>query len=490
MSEQVSVKVSADSTPFAAGLARVENALDSFKHHTTEQFGEVGKELAEAFALTAVIEGIKSLFEEFSHIQDLSEKLGTSAESVQRLGVVAKSAGLDTETLVKTLQKSNRNAVEAVEGNEELSEAFERLGVDAKEFINASPEEQLKLLSEGFEKSGQNGETLDAIYKALGKTGLEVIPILRKGPEALAEEMAAAKAASNDTVATIKDVTEKFEKLWGNFKAFGAEAINFVLKRVEALGTGFAAITAYVSNLTSGLDAAAKAYDDVIQAAADLQIEQERKRQEEQKKNKPVDTDALEGAKKRGEEEKKAAEELIKLREQNAKKEEEAHFRSLSLLQKQKELEENIASLKSKKAATPLEVEQNRGKILDYRKELESVNKEIGRELEKQDKERAEKLKKGLQEVSRAELKEKKEELKNMEEYLNELTSKKSFSVDSLRQIGGGVAGANYQVDAAKVDMQRQQVDYAKQQVDRLNQIIEALQSQEQIIQTYDGSFS
>ena len=492
MSEQVSVKVSADSSAFSAGLAKIENSLESFKHHASEQFSEVGKELLAAFAVSAVIEGIKSLFEQFSHVQDLADKLGTSAESVQRLGVVARAAGVDTETLTKALQKGTKNAFEAATGNAELSAQFEALGIDAKEFANLAPEEQLKELAEAFEKTGGNAQTLDAISKALGKTGLDLIPILRKGPEALAEEMDAAKVASNDTVATMKEVTETFEKLWANFKGYAAEAIDYVSKRVQALGTGFAAIGNFIANLRHGLSAAKEAFSETLDAAAELQVEEDRKKEDEAKKKKPVDTDAIEAAKAKAEQEKKDAEELAKLKEQNAKKEEEAHYRNLELLEKQKELEENIAALKNKTPANELEGEQNKGKILDYQKELEGVNKEIARDKEREEKKLQDELAKEEKDKAREQLRAKKEALKEAQKSASELEKlqKGSFSVDSLRQIGGGIAGVNYNLNAAKDDMQRQQLEYARQQVDKLTQIVDRLEKQGQEIPTYDGTFN
>jgi len=492
MSEQVSVKVSADSSAFSAGLARIENSLESFKHHASEQFSEVGKDLLAAFAVSAVIEGIRSLFEEFSHVQDLADKLGTSAESVQRLGVVAKAAGVDTETLTKALQKGTKNAFEAATGNAELAAQFEALGIDAKEFANLAPEEQLKEMAEAFEKTGGNAQTLDALTKALGKTALDIIPILRKGPEALKDEMDAANVASADTVATMKEVTETFERLWANFKAYGANAIDWIIKRTQALGTGFAAIYAYVTNLTHGLNAAAKAYDDVIQAAADLQLEEEQKKEEAAKKKKPVDTDAIEAAKAKAEQEKRDAEELAKLKEQNAKKEEEAHYRNLELLQKQKELQEHIAELQNRKPASDLEAEQDKGKILDYQKELEGVNKEIARDKEREEKKLQDELAKEAKDKARDELRSKKEALKEAQKSATELEKlqKGSFSVDNLRQIGGGIAGVNYNLNAAKDDMQRQQLEYARLQVDKLQQIVDKLETQGQEIPSYDGSFN
>jgi len=490
MANDVNVVLGSNNSPLNAGLAAAKHAVDGFKEHAEESFKDVGKELAGAFAIGAVVEGIRGLIEQFSHIQDVSEKLGTSAESLQRMGAVAKLAGVDMESFVKTLQKGTKNAIDAIRGNEELAGAFEDLGVDAKEFVNAAPEEQLIQLAEGYQKSGQNAETLNAILKALGKSGADIIPILRKGPEALREEMTSAATASNETVAKLKDAGDTMEKIWMKVKVAAAESLNWIISRTEALGTGVAAIVAYVSNLTHGFDAATEAANQVIDAAANLKVEEDNKKEKAAKGRKPVDADALEGIK----EAQRAEEELAKLKEENFKKEHEAYLRSLSLIERKKELETELTNLELQdiNSKNDLEHEQNKGKALDVKKELEGANKDIAKEDEKNAKDRFQKAKKSEEERLKGIIDERKKALKESEKGLSDLEKIKSphFTVDSLRQIGGGVAGAHYQHSTNKDDLIKQQVQHAKQSVDLQTKILAALEKREQQVQQYDGGFN
>jgi hypothetical protein len=490
MGNDVNVVVGANNSPLNAGLAAAKKSVDSFKEHTEESFKELGGELAGAFAVGAIVEGMHSLIEQFSHIQDISEKLGTSAESLQRMGAAAKLAGLDMEGLVKAMQKGTRNAVEALKGNEELAGAFEDLGIDAKEFANAAPEEQLIKLAEGYEKSGQNAETLDAIMKTLGKSGADIIPLLRKGPEALREELDSASVASNETVANLKEAGDTMEKVWMKVKAAAATSLNWMIEHVKALGTGIAAIVAYVSNLTNGFEAASEAMDKVYDDAAELQFEEKQQKEAEAKNKKPVDTDALDGLK----EAKKQAEELQKLKDENAKKEHEAYMRSLDLLERKAELEREILNiqLQNENAKDDTERETNKGKILDIKKELESANKDIERENERHAKEQFEKNKKATEQNLRETIAAKKKALSDSEKDLNSLekAEHKTTSVDDLRKIGGGVAGANYHIGASKDDLIKQQVEHAKQSVEIQQKILAALEKQEQQVQSYDGGFN
>lgn len=492
MAHDVNVTVGASTSPLETGLNQAKGAVEGFRHHASEQFGALGKEMLGAFAFAAILEGIKSIFDEFGKFQDLSEKFGTSAESLQHIAEVAKGAGIEVESVMKALSKGKKNSAEAVAGNVELAEAFERLGVSAKEFQNLSPEEQLIKLSEEFEKSGDSAEYLNNITKALGKSGQDTFALLRMGPEGLREELEDAAAASNEAIASIDNAGDNLNKVWGRMKVAGAEAINYVIKRVEALGVAMAAAVEFVSNLGDGFAAAKAKAAQALEAAAQLNVEEEKAAEEKAKRRaaNEIKASAAEDSK----EAKKAAEELGKIQEDNAKKQEEAYMRSLSLLERKAELERKIANenlAAQNQTLTPLEREKAKGKALDLTAERDSVNKEIARDEEKAAQEQGKKMAKLAKEQIKEVLDAKKDELKDAEKSLSTLEKvNRSFNVDSLRAIGGGVAGANYNPNSAKDDLQKQQVDLARQQVERLNTLISTLEKAGTSVMQYDGSFT
>jgi len=480
MAHDVSVKIGSENSALDTGLAKAKHAVEGFKEHASESFKEVGKELLGVFAVGAIIEGIHSLIEEFSQLADTASRLDTTAESLQRIAYAAKLSGTDLQTVTKGLEKVTITAQEALEGNEGLADAFEKLGINAASFIDLSPEEKLLALSKATEEAEHSSAELGRAYKeVLGKAAGELLPLLKEGPEGLKELFSSATVASNEAVAKLKEDGDKIEGVWMSFKAAAVTAIGFVIDSVQVLWAALNTIGTFLAELPNGFKAATEAADDFSKEWF------AKREKEKEARNKPKPKTDIEGliakADKKDDEEKKAAEELAKLQDENFKKEHEAYLRSLSLLERKRELQRDLLNLDLQAAGTTSDVEKEKikGKQLDVKNELSNVDKDIAREDEKKQKEQVELAKKSAQEKAKAEIDGKKKALKDAEKNLSGLEKLKdsTISVDQLRSIGGGLAGANYKVDTAKNDLQRQQVDYAKQQVEKLTQVIATLEA-------------
>lgn len=493
MSSEVKVVVGAETSALSAGLAAATHAVDEFKEKASESFKEFGSEMLGGLGVAAAVEGIHSLVEEFSKVEDQAERLGTTAEAIQRIGAVAKSVGSDVETFAKSLQKGSRNAVEALQGSEELASAFEKLGIEAKEFANASPEEQLVQLAEGYEKAGQSAETNLALFKAFGRSATDLIPALRKGGETLREEMESAAVASNATVASLKESGEHIEAFWRSLKAHGADALNAVIHKTQELGQAAAVAYAYISNLSHGFAAAKKAAEEAAEAAAEINQEEEKKRDDKGKKRTPVDPEALDGAKKKADQEKEAA----RLKEENDKKAHEMELRSYDLQKRKVELQKDYkkALEEQQGAQTNVDQEKGRSKRLDVQRELAATQKEIdeetARSAERTVKQVMAEEHKHNELEAREKLSAQKKALSEAEKDLGKLKSlqEKHVSVDDLRRIGGGAAGVNYKAGASRDDMIRQQVQHAQKSVELLQKLVEATEKQNQSnVMSFDPS--
>lgn len=487
----VSVQVSANTTAFNAGLAKVQSGVTAFKNHTQGQFEDLGRNLVGAFAFTAIIGSVQGLLDHFGRIQDLADRFDESAGSIQRIGEAAKLSGTDLEVVVAALQKAGNNAFKAVEGNADLAEAFTVLGGSADEFLNMSLEEKLTQLSTGFADGGANAEKLKAAMEILGKAGGELAPLLAQGPEALRAQFEAANVATDESVLKLAQAGDKIDKTFSNIRAVGATALAALIDGAETLWAALNTVGVFLANLPDGLKAATEAADQFSKEWAEA-----RKAEETPEAKPKVDVEAIrekaEAAKKGADDEKKAADELAKIQAENAKKEEDAYMRSLSLLQKKLELERQIKEMQSFIPANELEEEKNKGKVLDIQKELEGVNKQLEQDQDRKDKEKQDKAKKAAADLAKAELEAKQDELKKAESGLSDLDRQgTAVTVDSLRQVGGGVANADYQQLAKSDDLQRQAVDLQRQTVEQLKQAVTALQNANKPNTSLgDGSFS
>ena len=175
------------------------------------RFKKVGKAMAASMAIGAV--AVIGMFNKFRHEMDrigkLSKRLEETPETLQRIGLAAELAGADLETVVKGAQKFVRSVVEASEGSKIYKRAMDVLGLSAKDLLELPLEEQLIALSDAYVKSGKGGAELAAIQDLLGKQGVELIPLLREGPEELRKAMERAKPVSAAMIADMEKLNDE-----------------------------------------------------------------------------------------------------------------------------------------------------------------------------------------------------------------------------------------------------------------------------------------
>jgi len=490
MPEKVTVEVGANASPFAAGLARIENSLDQFKEKASETFADVGKEMLSGLAFASIVEGIKGIVESAEDLKHLSDRTGESVESLQKLKLIAAETGTSIEEIAKAMRKGAIASAEAIKGNEELKNAFGALGIEAEKFADMPMEEKLEELSEGWNKSGKGAEELSAVIKILGRNGADLIPIFEQGKDKIRETMEESRTATAGSVSAIAAQGEKFKVLWGSFKSYAFDALAGTIRLVESLGVGLASVGSYLGNLKDGFEAAKEAAKQTFEEGTKMLAEKWNKEAEEDTKTRKGTTD-VEALEAQSAERKKAGEEQLKLEEEIEKKIKERDLRSLGLEEKKSQLLKDEAAENEayNKASTNNDRLKSVNRSLDIGKEIEGVNKEIAREKEKTDKENDEKAKKRALEAYKEQIAQTKEEIRLQESKVKELSKPQTFRFDSLAELGGGLKNANYK-QGAGAGIQQQHLDVARQTLQELQKVVTRLEKNESAIQQYDGAWS
>ena len=484
----VKVTVSAETSALNAGLASAKESVDSFKEHASESFREAGKEMLGAFAVTAVIEGVHSLMEHFSKVADMAARLGTTAESIQRIEHAAKASGSSLDVTAKGLEKVTYNAREALEGNGKLAEAFAALGINAEHFIDLSPQEKLLELAEATDRAEHSSAELGAAYRdVLGKAAGELLPMLKKGPEELKELFGEATVASDETVAALKRQEEAAASLFEKIKAYGATAFVALGDSVAVFWSVLRGVETTVLGIVSGALTIKEAFKAGGEQITDAWHRANSPGEGDSKGNSKKSNVEEMLAKAEGKDDKKAereaekeAGELLKVQSENVKKQAEAKFNLLELTEKQVRLTRELAALEGNQKnplLTPLDAAKNHGVALDTKKALLEVEDKIAKE---QGRKMAKLAKEQIREVIDA----KKDELKAAEKEVSLLDKHHGPSVDSLRRIGGGAIGIDY--TNAKQDTERQHLDYARQTVEQLRKAVDELEKANRNT-TFDG---
>jgi len=242
------VTLGVNTAALQTGLDRAKGQVSKFSSSAIAAFGA-------AFAIGGIAAFFSSLMVKFDRVQKLAERFGTSAESIQRMAFAAEQSGTQIEGLAGSLQKASRNADAAARGNSDLEESFGRLGINAKAFIDLTPEEKLLALSRGFTGIGSAGERVNLALEIMGRSGAEALPLLLQGSDALREQMESVVVTSQASVDAIAQTNDAIDRLKTNIAATLAPVIGALEILVTGFVTLFQGMVAKVTTDIIGLSA-------------------------------------------------------------------------------------------------------------------------------------------------------------------------------------------------------------------------------------------
>ena len=165
-----------------AGVSKAMKALT--------EIGELAG-LTEFGAKIAEMAGRSAEFAE--SIEMASQKTGVGAEELQGLKFAAQESGMAFDGLQTGLVKLSKSMIDAEQGNKKTAEAFQAVGISAKDLKNMSPDEVLMKVSQAFHDASDGADKTAIAIALFGKSGADMIPFLNKGSEAIDEMKGRAK---------------------------------------------------------------------------------------------------------------------------------------------------------------------------------------------------------------------------------------------------------------------------------------------------------
>ena len=180
-------------------------------------------------------EFFKGQVEAASHLQDVSEKLAISVESLKEFGFAAKSAGLDFESAAFMLGRFQRALGGAGKGG-------------------AGTVDVMLDLADAFQKMPTQAEKTAAAVRLFGRSGLAMVPILSKGRKALEEMFMESKELGSglggDFYKQAKQAREEFEHFEFAIASLKERALAAVLPWIIKIGSWLKEVAKDVLNFT------------------------------------------------------------------------------------------------------------------------------------------------------------------------------------------------------------------------------------------------
>jgi hypothetical protein len=231
MDATATAKLALDASGLDRGLQSATASLDRFAKQT-------GSVLAGAFAFDKIISGFSSAIEKGDQFQDLANRFGITAESLQEIGNAASLSGGSVEDVAGAMNKLARNAGEAIGGNTKLEATFARIGVSFQDLQTLSPQDLFYKLSQAISSGAiPANEQLAVASDLAGKSVGSLMETLRMGPDAIQGLGQSMGVMSNETVSSLSELSDQIKTFQTNMTmAFGtvASLLNPFIKGLQA----------------------------------------------------------------------------------------------------------------------------------------------------------------------------------------------------------------------------------------------------------------
>ena len=285
MDAVATAKLALDASGMDRGLQSAGASVDKFAK-------QAGSALVGAFAMDKIIGGFATAIEKGDQLQDLANRFGVSAVSIQEIGNAASLSGGSVEDVAGAMNKLSKNAGEAIGGNEAMAASFERIGLSVDDLKTMSPEALFMSLSKTL-ASGTipQAEQLKLAMDLAGKSVGTLMETMLMGPEAISATGQAMGVMSAETIASLSEASDQI-KIFQNTLNMGFAAmvgpIMSLLKPFADLTAGVALFGVGLKEAFSGNVKEANAIFDQIKNVPKMRKEAEEKAK--QKPSMPVPT--------------------------------------------------------------------------------------------------------------------------------------------------------------------------------------------------------
>ena len=210
---------------------------------TVDNISKLGKALVGGLAVRAIGGFIVDQIDMADALQTTADKLGVGFDELQRFQYAADQLDAPVESANKALQFLNKNIGEAGMGNKTAAESLAKLGVETKN-ADGSMRSAVDIVADAadhFESLESQGAKTALAMRLFGKGGVEMIPMLQSGGDAVRKLMAEVDdlggVMSDEYSAQINDADMSMKRWHFTMRNAKARIVSAVLPAFTALVT-------------------------------------------------------------------------------------------------------------------------------------------------------------------------------------------------------------------------------------------------------------
>lgn len=165
---------------FQSGLKTAQSSLRNFGSAA----GGLAAKVSGIFAViqtAALTVGLKKAFDVGGALSDLSAATGAAVGDLVVLQQAFADAGLGADAVGPAVARMQRNISEATQGNKELEDAFNRLGISANQLSNLGAADQMKVIGDAIMAIENPTARAGAAMDIFGKKGAQMLALFANG---------------------------------------------------------------------------------------------------------------------------------------------------------------------------------------------------------------------------------------------------------------------------------------------------------------------
>lgn len=223
---------------FKKGINQVKADTESSGQGFTKLKGLI----AGAFTVGAVVSFIGKLNEYVGKVKDAAEQTGSTASSIQALTAAGIENGASSEKMASGLQKIRVAQVDALDGNNQMVDAFGRLGISMEDIEGVGADQIFEMIGKSIAESSNKAASLSAAADILGnKLIVGLTPALKavgeEGLDPLTQRMKDAGNIMDDSmISRIDEASDRFELFKTKILIFATDAISVFERIAGAIG--------------------------------------------------------------------------------------------------------------------------------------------------------------------------------------------------------------------------------------------------------------
>lgn len=226
--ESLEFKSSLDSSAFARGLRQMEQGANKAGSKIASSFEGMAKggvaSLAAAFSIGAIVAFGKSVLDFAGDLQDSSDAIGITTDSLQGLNAVFLAGGSDAETTKRgliTLTRSLQDIATTADGP--ARKALDALGISFADIAGLTADEAMYVIADAMKGATDKGAALDAAMVLLGKSASKMAPALLGGAEAMREMANSTSKLTPQQIKDLADVGDRIDENTTKLKVYAAQ---------------------------------------------------------------------------------------------------------------------------------------------------------------------------------------------------------------------------------------------------------------------------